>query len=244
MNLTGATVLVTGATEGIGRATAIRLAPLVGRLLVHGPQDRAAVELPDGAEYLQADYGELAQVRALAAAAPPIDVLVNNAGRPGAPQRVVTADGNEATLQTNYLAAVLLTRELRPARVVNVASATHYSATLELDDLNLSRHAYTAVGAYARSKLAIVTWTCALAAAGSDAVSVHPGVISTGLLHAMFSVGGDTVEHAAGNVLHAVLSDASHGEYFDERAIAEPNRFALDPSVQARLARATEELIA
>jgi NAD(P)-dependent dehydrogenase (short-subunit alcohol dehydrogenase family) len=244
MNLAGTTVLVTGATDGIGRATAFRLAPLVGRLLVHGPQDRAEVELPDGAEYLQADYGELAQVRALAAAAPRIDVLVNNAGRPGAPRRIVTADGNEATLQTNYLAAVLLTRELRPARVVNVASATHYGATLELDDLNLSHHEYSAVGAYARSKLAVVTWTCALAGAGAEAVSVHPGVISTGLLHAMFSVGGDTVEHAAGNVVHAVQSEAGNGQYFDECVIADPNPFALDLSAQARLARATEELIA
>jgi NAD(P)-dependent dehydrogenase (short-subunit alcohol dehydrogenase family) len=149
MNLAGTTVLVTGATDGIGRATAFRLAPLVGRPLVH-----------------------------------------------------------------------------------------------ELDDLNLSHHEYSAVGAYARSKLAVVTWTCAVAGAGAEAVSVHPGVISTGLLHAMFSVGGDTVEHAAGNVVHAVQSEAGNGQYVDERVIADPNPFALDLSAQARLARATEELIA
>ena len=73
---------------------------------------------------------------------------------------------------------------------------------------------------------------------------MHPGVISTGLLHATFSVGGDTVEHLAGNVVDAVQSEAGNGQYFDERVIADPNPFALDLSARARLARATEELIA
>jgi len=109
--------------------------------------------------YLRADYDELAQVRTLAIrvanTVERLDTLINNAGRAGPPRRTLSIDGNETTLQTNYLATFLLTTMLRPllegghrSRIVNVASATHLSATLQLDDLGLARHEYTPVRAY------------------------------------------------------------------------------------------------
>jgi NAD(P)-dependent dehydrogenase (short-subunit alcohol dehydrogenase family) len=90
-------------------------------------------------------------------------------------------DGNEITLQTNYLAAVALTesaldlmRQPRPSRIVNVASATHLSATLHLDDLNLERHPYSPVIAYSQSKLALVTYTCWLAERRTSSMPPRP----------------------------------------------------------------------
>jgi NAD(P)-dependent dehydrogenase (short-subunit alcohol dehydrogenase family) len=260
--LEDATVLLTGATEGIGRATAVVLAPRVGTLLVHGPQDPAEVEplisdlrglagSPDRVRYFQADYGELDAVREMAAAVTRanghLQVLINNAGRPGPPRRETTADGNEVTLQTNVLAATVLTESLLDllqagpgSRIVNVSSATHYSVSLELGDLNLESHDYSAVRAYAQSKLAVVAWTEWLAGRLADthveAVSLHPGVISTGLLHAMFGGGGDPPERAAANIVHAVEARGDvNGTYFDESRPAAPNPEALDPDVQSRL---------
>jgi NAD(P)-dependent dehydrogenase (short-subunit alcohol dehydrogenase family) len=89
-------------------------------------------------------------------------------GIPGAPRRAITADGIEATFQVNYVAMVLLTRLLLPAmtegsRIVTVSSATHAMATPDLDDLLMERSGYSAVAAYARSKLAILSWSLRLA---------------------------------------------------------------------------------
>jgi NAD(P)-dependent dehydrogenase (short-subunit alcohol dehydrogenase family) len=145
MNLSESTVLLTGATDGIGLATARLLAPRVRHLVVHGPQPDGDVRrlmsdirrsMGEGSPltYLRADYGELAQVRALAARAADtaerLDILINNAGRAGPPRRTLSVDGNEITLQTNYLAPLLLTTILRPllegghrSRIVNFASA-------------------------------------------------------------------------------------------------------------------------
>jgi NAD(P)-dependent dehydrogenase (short-subunit alcohol dehydrogenase family) len=254
------TALLTGATHGIGAATARRLCPLVDVLLLHGPEPEADVE-PAVLElrrrnpsteisYLSADYGRLSDVEALIESVRErvgaLDLLINNAGRPGPPRRTLTGDGHEITFQTNYLAPVALTTgllEIVGQRVVNVASATHYAATLRLHDLELERD-YTGVSAYAHSKLAVVTYTCWLArqlASGPvDAVSLHPGVISTGLLHAMFGSGGDRVDRGARNIVHAAeLPRGVNGTYFNEAEPARPNTDALDVVNQQRLRELT-----
>lgn len=267
--LSDATIVLTGATSGIGYATALRFAPLAGRLILHGPEpaervserlERVRAQMRPGAEllYFSADYGFLAEVTQLAgnigAAADRIDLLVNNAGRPGPATRTLTADGNEATLQTNYLAPILLTTELagpigrsERGRVVNIASATHLSAQLPLDDLNLAHHHYAPEGAYAQSKLALVTYSLWLAAhrpsARLDIVSMHPGVIATPLLHAMFSIGGDRPEHAAGAILDVAAREGDNGTYYDEDRPAPPNPLAADPDMQMRLHEATLQMI-
>jgi NAD(P)-dependent dehydrogenase (short-subunit alcohol dehydrogenase family) len=256
--------LLTGATQGIGKATARGLCPFVDVLVLHGLEPQAQVQqsldelrrLSPATEvvYLSADYGRLANVGELAAAVRErvggLELVINNAGRPGPPDRTLSADGHEVTFQTNYLAPVALTTGLLPtlvqadrARVINVASATHYSARLSLDDLELE-HGYSPVSAYAHSKLALVTYTCWLARQlNSDrveAVSLHPGVISTGLLHAMFGAGGDSVEHGARNIVSlARRAPGLNGEYFDEDAPARPNPEALEIGNQERLLDAT-----
>jgi NAD(P)-dependent dehydrogenase (short-subunit alcohol dehydrogenase family) len=240
--------MLTGATHGIGQAAARALSREVDLLVLHGLEPEADTfvdELRRSTEvvYLTADYGRLADVAALATAVRErvdgLDLLINNAGRPGPTGRALSADGNEITFQTNYLAPVALTTALLPIidqRVINVASATHYSATLALGD------AYGGVSAYAHSKLALVTYTCWLASRldGVEAVSLHPGVISTDLLHAMFGAGGDSVERGAQNILSLALRPPGvNGLYFDEDTPAEPNPEALVPANQERLMEAT-----
>ena len=256
----GRTILITGATSGIGLATARALAPQAGTLVVHGPEphDDVATVLADlrgrlgdrgSVAYVQGDYGRLAAVARMAdevaATVDRIDLLVNNAGVPGPPTRTLTDDGNELTLQVDYLAPVALTSRLLShvagrgrTRVVNVASATHLSATLDLDDLDL-RHGYTPVDAYARAKLALVTYTCWLAGHAPhpdvEVVAVHPGIIATGLLHAMFAIGGDRPESAAAALVDVAGRSGDSGTYYEGARPSAPHPDARDPRVQRRL---------
>ena len=195
------TVLVTGATDGIGKETARRLAERGARVFIVGRNaekgaaavhDIATNTGTDQAEFLQADLSVQADVRGLAKAVKQrtnrLDVLVNNAGAIMF-RREETRDGIEMTFGLNHLNYFLLTHELlnllkasAPARIVSVASIAHRRAMLDFDDLQLSR-GFGAWKAYSRSKLANIMFTYALArrleGTAVTANCLHPGFVSS-----------------------------------------------------------------
>ena len=199
----GKVVIVTGATDGIGRATAAALAARGARIVAVGrnpEKGKAAVaELRastgnDAVTFLPADLSRQGDVRSLAATIAErhdrLDVLVNNAGGLFA-TRKVSADGIEMTLALNHLAYFLLTNLLLEqlqatpgARIVNVASAAHAGEALDFDDLQLTRR-YNGWTAYRRSKLCNLLFTYELARrigeAGPTVNALHPGFVSSHL---------------------------------------------------------------
>ena len=198
--MTGRTVLVTGGTSGIGKATAMGLAAMGARLAItgrdHERAEHAAREIraATGAhlEVFIADLSSQTEVRRLASevlqAYPRIDVLVNNVGGYW-DGRHVTADGLERTFALNHLAPFLLTNLLLgrlkqggPARVVTVSSGAHAMGRIDFDDLQGER-SYSGQRAYNQSKLANVLFTYELArrlqASAVTANVLHPGVVRT-----------------------------------------------------------------
>jgi retinol dehydrogenase-14 len=199
-SMAGRTVVVTGGTGGIGKATAVGLAAMGARVAITGRDrqraEQAAREIravggPEVGVFV-ADMSSQAEVRRLAAellsALPRLDVLVNNVG--GFWQtRHVTADGLERTFALNHLAPFLLTHllldrleESAPARVVTVSSGAQAMGRIGFDDLQGER-SYSGQRAYNQSKLANLLFTYELArrldGSGVTANALHPGVVRT-----------------------------------------------------------------
>ncbi|MGY1715908.1 oxidoreductase [Geodermatophilus sp. SYSU D01106] len=215
----GRTVVVTGATSGLGLATGRVLAEKGARVVLAvrdvARGERAAASLAGRVEVRRLDLADLASVRAFADGwSGPLDVLVNNAGIMMVPQGR-TADGFELQFGTNHLGHFALTNLLLPSltdRVVTVSSTAHRMGAIDLADLNWERRPYSPERAYGQSKLANLLFTLELqrrlTAAGSPvrATAAHPGWAATNLQSRTENRFKDAVM-ALGNRVVATSSD-------------------------------------
>jgi NAD(P)-dependent dehydrogenase (short-subunit alcohol dehydrogenase family) len=193
-DMTGKTVIVTGANSGIGRAAASALSAAGARVVLAvrntDKGDAAASQMSGTTEVRRLDLASLASVKEFAAGwEGPIDILINNAGIM-IPPKSQTADGFEMQFGTNHLGHFALTNLLLPhitGRVVTVASSAHRMGRIDFDDLNWEHKSYRSWPAYGQSKLANLLFTAELqrrlTAAGSDveANAAHPGYAATNL---------------------------------------------------------------
>jgi len=261
------TILITGATSGLGRYVAFALVRSGHLVLAHGRDPGrteslvAELRSEGSAEGFVADLASLAQVRELGAevagAHPELDVLINNAGVGGGSSdsgRELSADGHELRLAVNYLAPVALTRALLPtlkagdgpARIVNVGSAGQ--EPVDFDDVGFTR-GYAGFAAYCRSKFALAAHTFTLAEELADTgVSVNVLHPATFMDTAMVREGGvapwSTVADGAPGVLALATEESGTGGYFDGTRRARAHEATYDKEVQKRLAAITNQLIA
>lgn len=253
-------VLVTGSTDGIGRATAERLAASGATVVVHG-RDPSRVEAAVGAldaaapgrvaGGVVADLADRAAVEQLADAARDhgVTVLVNNAGI-YARERVETADGAEMTWTVNHLHPTLLTVLLLDdlldtgGRVVNVSAVVHGRARLDLDDPEFRSRRYNHFHAYANSKLANLLMAREFARRlGPESTvtfnALHPGVVSTKLLTEGMQVSGHDAPEVAADAIARLAVDPDvagvTGGYFAGREPASPAGPGADDELAARL---------
>jgi NAD(P)-dependent dehydrogenase (short-subunit alcohol dehydrogenase family) len=270
-DLRDSTILITGATDGLGKAVAIELARAGATVLVHG-RDEARGDATlreirdetgsDRTRWYRADLASLEEVRALAERVHTeherLDVLVNNAGigtvEAGDAQRLESRDGYELRFAVNYLAPFLLTRLLlpmlvdsTPSRIVNVSSAGQ--APIDFDDVMLE-HGYDGVRAYCQSKLALVMLTLdladELAGSGVTANCLHPGTyMPTKMVIGAGISPLDSLEsgvHATTRLVADAELDGVSGRYFDRLREARALPQAYDPEARRRLRELSEQL--
>jgi NAD(P)-dependent dehydrogenase (short-subunit alcohol dehydrogenase family) len=259
-SLDGKVILVTGATDGLGRALSAELARDGATVLVHG-RDRGRIsdtvaELGGGVRAYQADLSDLSQVRALAdevlANEPRLDVLVNNAGIgtdvPGGGARQESADGYELRFAVNYLAGFALTERLlpllessAPSRIVNVSSLGQQA--IDFDDVMLTR-GYGGGRAYCQSKLAQILYTIDLAerldGTGVTVNALHPATyMPTKMVHSPISTVAEGVEATT----HLIADDnVGTGRFYNGLRPGHPDAQAADPKARRQLRDLSERL--
>lgn len=270
--MTPRTIVITGASDGIGAAAARTLAKAGDQVVVVGRSAEKTKALAGdiGADHYLADFTNLAQVRDLAeklkANYPRIDVLANNAGGIMG-KRTLTVDGNEATFQVNHLAPFLLTTVLMDtltasnAKVVNTSSAANSFGKLDLSDLT-NEYGYSTNRAYGTGKLANILFTSELHRRfhdqGITTAAFHPGVVRTNFA----AESGSPWRHAYTTVLNRFMlspdqgadtmlwlingsagTDWISGAYYAKRALAKAGPQAYDAELARGLWEKSEELV-
>lgn len=262
MSLEAKTILVTGATDGLGKLTAARLASEGATVLLHG-RDQAKGETVladlktatgnDRLEFHRADLASLAEVRGLAesvlARHDRLGVLVNNAGVAlfGDKPRQSSRDGLELHFQVNYLAPFLLThlllatiRSSAPARIVNVSSIGQ--APINFADVQLER-SYSGYQGYCQSKLAQIMFTFDLAArlkgTGVTVTALHPGsLMNTNMVVGQGMTPQTPVEEGVEATFRLAASPDVEGEtgvFYNQQALGQANAQAYDLDARRRL---------
>ncbi|MBO9449946.1 SDR family NAD(P)-dependent oxidoreductase [Tropicibacter sp. R16_0] len=255
------TILITGATDGIGLLTAQALAAEGHRILLHGRNaaklEAAAKTVGGTTEQYLADLSNMADVHALVASIrakhSQVDVIINNAGILKAPN-TETPDGHDIRFVVNTFAPYALTRDLLPiiptdGRVVNLSSAAQ--APVDLDAM-LGRKKLDDMGAYAQSKLAITIWSREMAKELPDGpviVAVNPGsLLASKMVKEGFGIAGNDLSIGVNILREAALgvsfADAS-GKYFDNDSgqFAQPHAAALDTAHSADVMQAIQNVL-
>jgi NAD(P)-dependent dehydrogenase (short-subunit alcohol dehydrogenase family) len=269
--LAGKIALVTGSTDGLGKAVAMKLADMGATVLIHGRNEERGTALvdtirknsPGCARFYRADLSSLAEVRSLADAVRKdtsrIDLLINNAGigsanSKGSKDRELSADGYELRFAVNYLSGYLLTRMLlptivssAPARIVNVASLAQQP--IDFNNVMLERE-YDGGRAYAQSKLAQIMFTEDLAEELADknvaANSLHPATyMDTSMVRSAGVEPRSTVEEGANAVIYVATCPDLKGKsglFFNGKREMKANAMAYDADARARLKALSEKL--
>lgn len=271
--MTDRTIIITGASDGIGAAAARYLSAAGEQVVVVGrsPEKTAAVAGELGADFLLADFSRLQDVRGLATELlvryPRIDVLVNNAGGIMG-DRELTVDGHEKTFQINHLAPFLLTTLLMDklvessATVINTSSAANRFSTIATGDLE-TMEKYSPNAAYGNAKLANILFTKELHRRyhdrGISTAAFHPGVVATN-----FSAGSTSLmRHMYQTLLSRLLltpdqgadtllwlangvpgADWKSGEYYAKRKPSTANPQARDAALAELLWDRSAEMVA
>lgn len=278
MTVAGKEIVITGATDGIGKVSARELAKLgasvtiVGRNAAKGEAVVSELRRAAGHDrvgFVQADLESQKGVRAAAAAIKArvkrLDVLLNNAGAMFQ-KRQLSEDGIEKTFALNHLGYFLLTHELLellkssgPSRVVNVASAAHQGAKLDLSDLENEKR-YSGWVAYGQSKLANIYFTYELArrleGSGVSANCLHPGFVASrfgdnngglvklviGFAKSTFAISEDDGAKTSVYLASSPEVAGVSGKYFDKCKAVSTSPVSYDADVARDLWRQSERL--
>lgn len=260
------TILITGSTDGIGKQTAIDLSNLGANVVIHGrsiEKARKATEeikqksVQNNIEFVVGDLSSQQQIREMSKDIhqrfDKIDVLINNAGV-FKTEGEINGDGFEMTFAVNHLSYFLVTGLLLDlikksdyARIVNVASMAH-GQELDFDNLNAESY-FDGYDAYSRSKLCNIMFTYKLARelSGTHTTTnvLHPGVISTKLLHVGFGSGGSALAQGSKTSVYLASSnivEGVSGKYFSNSRMVNSSDVSYNKNVQDKLWELSEKM--
>ena len=261
-------IFITGATDGIGKATAMQLASLGYPIAIHGrnkerlEQTRKEIISKTNSKNVQtfqADFSNLLEVKEMANQInkffPDLYCLINNAGT-FQTKRILNSDGYELTFTINHLAPFLLTllvleklKSSTPSRIINVSSVAHRNGKVDFENIH-GEKSFSGYSAYALSKLANILFTYELSRRlegnGVTVNCLHPGVIETKLLKEGFGVKGGSVEEGCDSSVYLATSmEVSNltGKYFVKRSVSPSIPESNDPKLWKEFWDYSESLV-
>ena len=255
------TILITGSTDGIGKETAFELASMGHHVIMHGKREDYGKQLSEeikkitgnqSVDYVNANLSDFREIKNLTKQIKEhylkIDVLLNNAGV-FMNEKVILPNGLEMTFMVNHMAVFCITNELlelvkksKHGRIIVTSSMAH-SSSIDFNNLNGEKY-WDPYNSYAVSKLANILFSYKLnrnlqqQKCNVTVNCLHPGVISTKLLHAGWGIGGASLQHGAATSVYLATSpevENVSGRYFVNKQPQKSSAFSYDEKAQDKL---------